>query len=126
MDETNKKLQKRKRQAEIDLEDEKKEKALKKRKKKAKDEVKPTPSAALGAVPSASPPLPPRVPAPIDLPKGTERSVSPISPVIGLTRETRNEPNPQPARKFYCKGTRSIVVLVYRTPDPFGVGQTVY
>ena len=131
VDEPIRKLQKRKRQEENPSEGEKKEKAPKKRKKKAKDEVKPTPSAALGAAPSATPPLPPRVPAPIDLPKGTERSVSPISLVIGLTqlgwpRETRNESNPKPARKFYCKGTRTVVVLVYGIPDPFGVSLTVY
>ena len=128
VDKVNKKVQKRKRQEE---EGEKKEKAPKKRKKKAKDEAKPTPSAALGAAPSTTPPLFSRVPAPTDLPKGTERSVSPISPVIGLTqlgwpRETRHKPNPQPARKFYCKGVKSMVLLVYGTPDPFGVSLTVY
>ena len=132
VDEANKKVQKRKRQEEMPSEEaEKKEKAPKKRKKKAKDEVKPTPSAALGAAPSTTPPLPSCVPAPIDLPKGTESSVSPISPVIGLTqlgwpRETRNEPNPQPAQKFYCKGVKSVVLLVYGAPDPFGVCLTVY
>ena len=129
VDQVNKKIKKRKRKEESDLEVEKKGKDTPKKKKQkkaaTKDAVKTAPSAALGAAPSPTPPLPSRIPSPVDRSREPERCVSPL---IGLThacwpRQRRNNPNRQPDRVFYCKGTRAVVVLVYGPPHPIGVSQ---
>ena len=106
-DQVNKKILKKKRKDENDLEVEKtcKDTPKKKKQKKAatKDAVKTAPSAALGAAPSTTPPLPSSIPPPVDRLREPERCVSPL---IGLThgswpKQRRNDPNPQPHRIFY-------------------------
>ena len=76
-DRVNKKILKKKRKDENDLEVEKtcKDTPKKKMQKKAatKDAVKTAPSAALGAAPSTTPPLSSSIPSPVDRPREPER-----------------------------------------------------
>ena len=106
VDQVNKKIQKKKRKDENDLEVENtcKYTPKKKKQKKAatKDAVKTAPLPALGAAPSTTPPLPLSIPPPVDLSREPERCVSPL---IGLThgswpKQRRNDPNPHPHREI--------------------------
>ena len=129
----NKRAAKKKRKDENALEEDEKackDTPKKKKQKKAtpKDAVKTAPPPVLGAAPSSTPPLPSTSPPQVDPPREQERCVSPL---IGLThgcwpREQRNDPNPLPARVFYCKSTKDVVVQVFGPPFPVGVSQQVY
>ena len=130
----NKRAPKKKRKDEKALEEDEKtckDTPKKKKQKKAttKDAVKTAPlPPVLGAAPSSTPPLPSTSPPPVDPPREQERCVSPL---IGLThgcwpRERRNDPNPLPARVFYCKSTKAVVVQVFGPPVPVGVSEQVY
>ena len=129
----NKRAPKKKRKDENALEEDEKackDAPKKKKQKKAttKDAVKTAPPPVLGAAPSSTPPLPSTSSPPVDPPREQERCVSPL---IGLThgcwpRERRNDPNPLPARVFYCKSTKAVVVQVFGPPVPVGVSQQVY
>ena len=129
----NKRATKKKRKDENALEEDEKgckDTPKKKKQKKAtpKDAVKTAPPPVLGAAPSSTPPLPSTSPPPFHPPREQERCVSPL---IGLThgcwpRERRNDPNPLPARVFYCKSTKAVVVQVFGPPVPVGVSQQVY
>ena len=129
----NKRAPKKKRKDENALEEDEKackDNPMKKKQKKAttKDAVKTAPPPVLGAAPSSTPPLPSTSPPPVDPPREQERCVSPL---IGLThgcwpRERRNDPNPLPARVFYCKSTKAVVVQVFGPPVPVRVSQQVY
>ena len=126
----NKRAPKKKRKDENALEEDEKtckDTPKKKKQKKAttKDAVKTAPPPVLGAAPSSTPPLPSTSPPPVDPPREQERCVSPL---IGLThgcwpRERRNDPNPLPARVFYCKSTKAVVVQVFGPPVPVGVSE---
>ena len=62
---------------------------------------------------------------------GREReTVSPISPMIGLTqlywpKERKNDPPPKPYRIFHSKTCRAIEVIVYGPPDPLRVSKPI-
>ena len=108
VEQVNKKIQKRKRKDENDLEVEKtcKDTPKKKKQKKAttKDAVKTAPSAALGAAPSTTPPLPSSIPPPVDRSREPERCVSPL---IGLTHGS------------WPKQRREILICVLYTQNVF-------
>ena len=138
---SNKKVPKRKKKGEETSQVNKKAKVAprKKNDKKAvppKGEVETKSSASVGAAPSPASPLPSRAPPPVaDKSTSPERRRS-ASPLIGLTRQVwphragidrgGDRPNPQPERIFYCKGSRSVAILVYGPPHPVGVSKFIY